>query len=166
MWPMIYQGGYTFKSTQVSRTVKSQARNCWGPMSLSLVLSRSAVCLLLLLPLLLPPPPFLLFSSSPFPQFCHINMNLGLRGFRVPQAASCYVCLVYSSVTMVTDAWVFLVLSVFLCLFSFLALSLHCTTLTSHPQCLLPVQFRVTRGSKSRNQDWKVCVVGLDVGVQ
>ena len=166
MWSMTYQGGYTFKSTQVSRTVKSQERNCWGPVSLSLVLSRSAVCLLLLLPLLLPPPPFLLFSSSPFPQFCHINMNLGLRGFRVPQAAACYVCLVYSSVTMVTDAWVFLVLSVFLSLLSFLALSLLCTALTSHPQCLLSVQFRVTRGSKSRNQDWKVCVVGLDVGVQ
>ncbi|KAI9520810.1 hypothetical protein NQZ68_013215 [Dissostichus eleginoides] len=30
-------------------------------------------------------------------------MNLGLLGFRVPQAAACYVCLVYCSVTMVTD---------------------------------------------------------------
>ena len=134
---MIYQGGYTFKSTQVSRTVKSQRRNCWGPMSLSLVLSRSAVCLLLLLPLLLPPPPFLLFSSSPFPQFCHINMNLGLRGFRVPQAAACYVCLVYSSVTMVTDAWVFLVLSVFLslCFLSLLCLSTALLSPHIHNAC-------------------------------
>lgn len=60
--------------------------------------------------------PFLLFSSSAFPQFCHINMNLGLQRFRVPQAAACAVCLVYSSVTMVTDAWVFLLPLALLCL--------------------------------------------------
>ncbi|TNN64575.1 hypothetical protein EYF80_025202 [Liparis tanakae] len=36
--------------------------------------------------------------------FCHINMNLGLQGFTVPQAAACSVCLGCSSVTMVTDA--------------------------------------------------------------
>lgn len=101
---------------------------------------------------LLPPSPFLLFSSSPFPQFCHINMNLGLQGFRVPQAAACYVCLVYSSVTMVTDAWVFLSPPGTFCRplspFSFLALSIHRTPLTSHPQCLLSIQHRLTRGCK------------------
>lgn len=60
-------------------------------------------------PLLLSSPaPSLLFSSPPFPQFCHINMNLGLQRFRVPQAAALHVCLIYSSVAMETDAWVFL----------------------------------------------------------
>ncbi len=129
MWPIIYQGGYTPKSTQVSR-------DCCGSMSLSLLVSRSAVCLFLLSSLL-PPTPFLSFSSSPFPQFCHINMNLGLQGFRVPQAAACYVCLVYCSVTMVTDAWVFLLppgtFCLLLCFLSLLCVSTELRSPHIHP---------------------------------
>ncbi|CAB1443643.1 unnamed protein product [Pleuronectes platessa] len=45
------------------------------------------------------------FSSSSFPQLCHINMNVGLRG---PTSCSPNVCLICSSVAMVTDAPVFL----------------------------------------------------------
>lgn len=104
-------------------------------MSLSQVVSRSAVCLLHLLSFLLPPTPLLSFSSSSFPQFCHINKNSGPKGFRVPQAAVCYVCLVYSSVTMVTDTWVFLAPADTFCLpflgFSLLDLYLYWAPLTS-----------------------------------
>lgn len=88
MWPKTYQGGYTPKLTQESRTVKIQGRDCWGCMSLSLVVSRSAVYSSS------PGPPFFLlpFPSSPFSQFCHIYMNLGLQGFTAPQAVAYYIC--------------------------------------------------------------------------
>lgn len=150
---MIYQGGYTPKSTQVSRTVESQGRDCWAPMSLSLVVSRSAVCTLplhlLLLSFHLPPTPFLLFFLLSFPPVLSHQHESGAPGVQSPTSCS-RLCLPHLQLLMPGCFCLLLILSVFFSLFSFLSLSLHWAPLTFHPQCLLSIQYRLTRGWKTR----------------
>lgn len=129
---------------QVSRTVKSQGRDCCGSMSLSLLVSRFAVTL--------PPSPpaFLLptlsshFSPLLSPSSVTSTWIWGSRGsesHKLQPAMS-------ASSTALSPWW--LMPGCSLC-FSFLALSLHWTPLTSYPQCLLSIQY------KRRNQSGK-CV--------
>lgn len=84
--PMIYQGGSAPKSKQVSRTVKSPGRGRCESMSLSLVVSRSAVCLLILSSLLL----YTLFLYFPplLPPVLSHQHESGAPGVQSPTSCS------------------------------------------------------------------------------
>ncbi|KAK9513320.1 hypothetical protein VZT92_026861 [Zoarces viviparus] len=81
-------------------------------------------------------------------------MNLGLQGFTVPQAAACYVCLVYGSVTMVTDARVFLSPPGTFCRPFSVSFPCFVSPLSSSPLTYtkLSIQNELTRGCESKHQ--------------
>lgn len=141
---MIHQGGYTPKSTQVSRTVKSQGRACCGFMSLS-------ACLLLFL-LLFPSTPSLLFSLIFFSAVLSHQHESGAPGVQSPANCS-LLCLPHLQLSHYGD-WC---LGVPACSWYFLSSFLH--FLSSHPSIMLNATIKVDKRLQEPKSEWKVCVL-------